>query len=216
MQDIEFSSDGELAVVTLNRPLQNNLVTADMVCQLADIVEGFTGEIRVAILKAQGSTFCSGLDRGVDETIVSTWHRALKWWQRTDLVTIAAMQGVVIGVGFHLALACDLRFSSHNASFRIRENTPGVLAGFGGVQDLVARVGYARAFELCVSDRSLSAAEAERWGLLNAVVDETGLDDAASEMAGLMLTRDRDFLIETKSLLHGNSRMPFLHRGPAE
>jgi crotonobetainyl-CoA hydratase len=96
---------------------------------------------------------------------------------------IAAVNGLAIGGGFEIALACDIVIAAENAEFAVPEVLHGVLADAGGIQRLARRMPYSVAMELLLTGRRMSASTAERWGFVNAVVPSPMLMSAAREMA---------------------------------
>src|ERR671911_885373 len=111
----------------------------------------------------------------LDATIAS-YQRAFTWWRRPDLVTVAAVQGHAIGAGFQLALACDLRVCADDVQFAMRETSLGLVPDLTGTHPLVGLVGYARALEICVTGRFVTAEEAVSTGLANLAVPGEQLD----------------------------------------
>jgi enoyl-CoA hydratase/carnithine racemase len=214
-----------VATVTLADPARRNAQTPAMWRALAETGRLLPGDVRVVVLRGEGVSFSAGLDRraftpeGIDgelsflalakgsdgeiDAAIAGAQEAFTWWRRSDLVTVAAVQGHAIGAGFQLALACDLRICAEDARFAMRETTLGLVPDLGGTHPLVAAVGYARALEICATGRTVHAAEAERIGLANLVVPAADLPAAAEDLAAALLAAPRDALIETKALLRG-------------
>ena len=132
---------------------------------------------------------------------IAGYQEAFSWLRRSDLVTIAAVQGHAIGAGFQLALACDLRVCADDAQFTMAEVTLGLVPDLGGTKRLVDLVGYARALEICVTGRRVAAAEAQRLGLANLVVPRAELDGAVHDLTAAVLAGPRDAVVEVKALL---------------
>lgn len=190
---------------------------------LADISRGMPGDVRVVVIRGEGPTFSSGLDRamftpeGVPgapkfadiaalshdqmDAAIAGYQSAFRWWERPDIVSIAAVQGHAIGAGFQLALACDLRVLADDAQFAIAEPSLGLVPDLGGTGALADLVGYARALEICITGRRVSAHEAHAIGLATAVVPIAELEGAVGDLAAAILAAPRDAVIETKALL---------------
>ncbi|ONK15270.1 enoyl-CoA hydratase/isomerase family protein [Streptomyces sp. MP131-18] len=228
-----------VATVTLVHADKRNAQTPAMWRALAEAGRGLPGDVRVVVLRAEGVSFSAGLDRraftpeGIEGQLsfaalarssdaeataaIAGFQEAFTWWRRTDLVSIAAVQGHAIGAGFQLALACDLRVCAEDVQFAMRETALGLVPDLGGTHPLVALVGYARALEICGTGRTVHAAEAERIGLANLVVPAADLAAAADDLAAALLAAPRNALIETKALLraattHGYDEQRALER----
>ncbi|MEW1659602.1 enoyl-CoA hydratase/isomerase family protein [Streptomyces sp. NPDC093707] len=222
---VRLTVDDAIATVTLANPEKRNAQTPAMWRALVEAGALLPGNVRIVVLRGEGRSFSAGLDRqaftpegfdgepsfldlarGTDEALDATiaeYQEAFTWWRRTDLVSIAAVQGHAIGAGFQLALACDLRVAAEDAQFAMRETSLGLVPDLAGTHPLVGLVGYARALEICATGRFVHADEAARIGLANVVVPGDELDGAVADLAGALLAAPRDAVIETKALLGG-------------
>lgn len=131
------------------------------------------------------------------------YQEGFTWWRRSDIVSIAAVQGHAIGAGFQLALACDLRVVADDVQFAMRETSLGLVPDLTGTHPLVGLVGYARALEICATGRFVTAEEAVSTGLANLAVPVGQLDEAVRDLGAALLAAPRDALVETKALLQG-------------
>ncbi|MEU4211948.1 enoyl-CoA hydratase/isomerase family protein [Streptomyces sp. NPDC026206] len=222
---VQLTVDDAVATVTLTNPAKRNAQSPALWRALAEAGRLLPGTVRVVVLRGEGKSFSAGLDRqaftpegfdgepsfldlarGTDEALdveIATYQQAFTWWRRSDIVSIAAVQGHAVGAGFQLALACDLRVCAEDAQFAMRETSLGLVPDLAGTHPLVSLVGYARALEICATGRFVHAAEAEGMGLANVVVPLTELGAAADDLAAALLAAPRDALIETKALLAG-------------
>ncbi len=214
-----------MATVTLCNPARRNAQTPALWRALVEAGRLLPGSVRVVVLRAEGVSFSAGLDRQgftpegfpgepsftdlargpqdrLDATIAG-YQEAFTWWRRTDLVTIAAVQGHAIGAGFQLALACDLRVCADDVRFAMRETGLGLVPDLTGTKPLVDLLGYARALEICATGRFVHADEAARTGLANLVVPGADLDAAVRDLTAAVLAAPRDAVVETKALLRG-------------
>jgi enoyl-CoA hydratase len=132
-------------------------------------------DVRVVVLTGTGErSFCAGADldelRGLGpddaHAHLLAGQRTLRALERLSKPTIAAVEGVALGGGFELALACTLIVAGERASFGLPEARLGLIPGFGGTQRLPAAIGRRRALALMLSGARLSAAEAHDAGLL--------------------------------------------------
>ncbi|MDJ0344827.1 enoyl-CoA hydratase/isomerase family protein [Streptomyces sp. H10-C2] len=220
---VRLTADDSVATVTLCNPAKRNVQSPALWRALAEAGRLLPGSVRVVVLRGEGQSFSAGLDRqaftpeGFDgepsfidlargsekqlDATISEYQEAFTWWRRTDIVSIAAVQGHAIGAGFQLALACDLRVCADDAQFAMRETSLGLVPDLTGTKPLVELVGYARALEICATGRFVHGSEAERLGLANLVVPGAELDATVQDLTVALLAAPRDAVIETKALL---------------
>jgi enoyl-CoA hydratase/carnithine racemase len=139
-------------------------------------------------------------DGELAETI-GAYQEGFTWLRRSDIVSVAAVQGHAIGAGFQLALACDLRIVADDASFSMREPMLGLVPDLTGTKPLVELVGYSRALEICATSRSVSAEEAHHIGLATAVVKRDELEDTIGDLVAALTAPLYGAVSETKALL---------------
>jgi enoyl-CoA hydratase/carnithine racemase len=147
---------------------------------------------------------------------IAAFQEGFSWLRRPDLITIAAVHGHAIGAGFQLALACDFRVASDDASFTMAEVKLGLVPDLTGTKRLVELVGYARALEICATGRRVPAAEAERIGLANLVVGRADLDGAVADLTAATLAAPRDAVVEIKALIAEAAGRSFAEQEAAE
>ncbi|MEC3993361.1 enoyl-CoA hydratase/isomerase family protein [Actinacidiphila sp. DG2A-62] len=220
---VRLTLDDAVAHVTLCNPAKRNAQSPAVWRALAEAGRLLPGNVRVVVLRAEGVSFSAGLDRqaftpegfdgepsfldlarGSDKELdaaIAGYQEAFTWWRRTDLITVAAVQGHAIGAGFQLALACDLRVCADDVQFAMRETGLGLVPDLTGTKPLVDLVGYGRALEICVTGRFVRGAEAERLGLANLVVPAGELDGAVADLTAALLAAPRGAVNETKALL---------------
>jgi enoyl-CoA hydratase/carnithine racemase len=203
--------------------------------ELGNISRKMPGDVRVVIVRGEGRAFSAGLDLSVargggDSSLpqlaklspaecaerIAGFQEAFTWLRRPSLVTIAAVQGHAIGAGFQLALNCDFRVLADDARFSMAEVTLGLVPDLGGTKRLTELVGAARALEICVTGRRVSAEEADRIGLATAVVPGADLSGAVSDLAAAVLAADRGAVAEIKALLAGAGDRSYAEQDRAE
>ena len=196
MEEIQLTLEENIATVTINRPSVKNAVTSEMWDELQRTFTdlGYRDDVRAVIVTGAGDDFCSGADvsgmasrnegprvhqlesmRKVGDCCLSLFNM--------PKVTIAKVPGVAVGAGMNLALCCDLVVASENARFSEIFAKRGLSVDFGGSFLLPRIVGLQRAKELVLLAEVLSAAEADRMGLINYVVPHDQLDNKALELA---------------------------------
>lgn len=182
---------GSVAILTLNRPEKRNAIDLAMVQALHGILAELARDADLAclILTGAGKAFAAGADigelraRNRFDALAGINSRLFQAVEQFPTPVIAAIQGWALGGGCELALACDLRIAGESARFGQPEVTLGILPGAGATQRLPRLVGLGMARELIFTGRIIDAAEALRIGLVNRVVHDDGLLDAAQELA---------------------------------
>jgi enoyl-CoA hydratase/carnithine racemase len=119
------------------------------------------------------------LDEQTGREMLDTGHALLREWERSRVMTIAAVNGTALGGGCEIAMACDVRIVGQSASFGQPEINLGILPGFGGTQRLPRLVGPAKALEMNTTGETISAEEAYEFGLANRVVPDHELFEEA-------------------------------------
>jgi enoyl-CoA hydratase/carnithine racemase len=189
-QSIEQSLADGVLLLRLNRPEQRNAINEQLQQELAAALfdAAAAPEVRGIILTGSGDAFCAGGDlaRFEGERSVAVFrlysHRLtqlIALIERIEKPVVAAINGLATGAGTQLALACDLRVAADTARFLVREGRIGLIPSHGGTTRLVRLVGLARARDILLGGRDLSAEEALRYGLLTEVVPAAELIDAA-------------------------------------
>lgn len=189
---------GAIAIWTIDRADRMNALSRAVVRELGRLAREAAADraLRAVILAGAGDkAFCAGADlkerRAMDEEDVRDFlplYRAtFGAIDRLPVPVVAALDGVAFGGGLELALACDLRVAAPHVQLGLTETSLGIIPGAGGTQRLTRLVGEARAKELILFARRLSAAEALALGIVNRVAPEgtRALDDALAWAAPL-------------------------------
>ena len=191
MSLVEFATEGEIAIVTINRPEARNAVDRPTAAELAEKFRRFDTDdsLAVAILTGAGGTFCAGADLKAVATDrgnrVSADGDGPLGCTRMLLSkpVIAAVEGFAVAGGIELALWCDLRVAARTATFGVYCRRFGVPLCDGGTIRLPRLIGMSRAMDLILTGRGVSGEEAFAMGLANRVVEPGEALRAAKELA---------------------------------
>jgi enoyl-CoA hydratase/carnithine racemase len=206
-ESIVLEVRGAVATITINRPERRNAVDLATAEALAGALDWFDTDesVRVAILCGAGGTFCAGMDlKAFAETgqrPVTASRGVLGMVRRPPLKPIiAAVQGYVLGGGLELALACDLIVASENTTFGLPEVRRGLVAAGGAAMRLVRQIPYHVALEMLFTGAPIGAERAYEIGLVNRVVPDEHLLQAANGFASLVAAGAPLALMATKRL----------------
>jgi enoyl-CoA hydratase/carnithine racemase len=191
-QHLLRSNDGQLAIITLNRPDRRNALSLDLMLELIDSLDeiGSGANIRAVILAAAGKVFSSGHDlsemvgRNVNDYrhLFDVCTELMTKIQSIPQPVIAQVQGIATAAGCQLVATCDLVVASEQAQFA----TPGVKIGLFCTTPMVAlsrAVGRKRALEMLLTGKLVDAATAAEWGLVNSVVTADQLESETRRLA---------------------------------
>lgn len=190
--NITVETRENLGIITLNRPQALNAVNAEILKELALAAEAFDNNdaVRVLIVKGDGKTFAAGIDikevlsradskfLGIDEM-----QNCFRRFAAVKKPIIAAVSGYALGIGCELALACDIILAADNARFGQPELSLGTIPAFGATQRLTRALGKAKAMEMILSGRALTAEEAFVSGLVSRIVPLPDLFEDAAKTA---------------------------------
>jgi enoyl-CoA hydratase len=180
------AGEGGIAAVTVNRPDKLNALSGAVILELRDAFERIAGapELRAAIVTGAGEkAFVAGADIAELEKLSPSeardfavrGQRVFRLLETSGKPSVAAVNGYALGGGLELAMACTVRFASENARLGQPEVKLGIVPGYGGTQRLPRLVGRGRALEMLLSGEPVTAADAHRIGLVNAVVPQAEL-----------------------------------------
>lgn len=178
----------QILILRMNRPESANALNTAMATEFRHFFSSLSDSpCRALILTGQGKHFCAGADlkdrKAMDEEAWHAQHHAFEEAHRAllacDIPVIAAVNGAAMGGGLELAMACDFIYAATNARLALTETRLGIMPGLGGTQLLPRKIGYAAAAELIYCARSLNASEAQELRLVNRVLPESTLLDAA-------------------------------------
>jgi len=193
---ILVEKDPPIATVRFNRPRVLNALNPALIAELVDALQALDrdDEVRAIVLTGNERAFAAGADIGVmaESTVVEQIHRdQFATWDKVRKVKkplIAAVSGWALGGGCETAMMCDMIVASESARFGQPEINIGVMPGAGGTQRIAQALGKAKAMELVLTGRPITAEEALAMGLVNRVAPvESYLEEAQSlarEIAG--------------------------------
>ena len=191
---------GPICTVTVNRPKVLNALDLETVRELTDAFVALSNDaaIRCVIVTGAGDkAFVAGADIAAmaelsppeARAFAERGHRLGAVMEALPAPVIAAVNGFALGGGLELALACDFALASSTAKLGLPEVTLGVIPGFGGTQRLARRIGPGRARELIYTGNLLTADEALRIGLVNAVTEPAALSTTVRALAEKIASR---------------------------
>jgi enoyl-CoA hydratase/carnithine racemase len=210
---------GEVELWTIDGEGRRNSLSRAMIAELNAQLARAAQErrLRCVVLTGAGDrAFCAGADlkerRTMSDDEVHGFHRSLRAAlddiERSPKVFLAALNGAALGGGLELALACDLRVAADHAELGLPEVGLGIIPGGGGTARLPRAIGAARAKELILTARRLTAAEALAWGLVSRIAPLAALRDAALELARLVARNAPVSLRQAKRAIDGGLGLP--------
>ena len=186
---------GGVAELVINGP-PLNLFDQQMILDMETALAGVhalaqAGDVRAMLLRAEGRTFCGGVDvhefQGLTPAggapLLSRFFHLVQTLEALPIPTLAVVHGLNLTIGFELALGADLLWAAEDASFGLVEATVGLTPGAGGTQRVAARAGSARAAEMVFTGDVYPAAEMYRWGVVNRLLPAGQLLGAARGFA---------------------------------
>lgn len=201
---LKTDRDGDVVTLTIDRPKRRNALHGPLWDGLKEAALALHDDKpRAVIIRGEGEHFCAGMDLKMDNPLIQRLAPAMAEKDEPALRSliedlkacvdaiasipapvIAAVEGACTGGGLELALASDLRVAAKGAFFSMPEATIGMVPDVGGTVRLSRIVGQARATDLILTGRRITAEEAERWGIVSRLVDDGSAYDAAKKLAG--------------------------------
>lgn len=210
-----FDIRDSIARITLNRPDAANALNVDMAKDLMHAALQCDADpvIRAVIITGTGRMFCAGGDlksfaaQGEKlayhlKEVTTYLHAAMSRFTRMNAPVIAAVNGTAAGAGMSLACACDLVLAAESAKFTMAYTRVGLTPDGSSTYFLPRIVGLKRALELTLTNRLLSAQEAQAWGIVTKVVPDAHLQAEADALAAQLAAGATSALGAAKRLLH--------------
>ena len=222
MADLEYTVADGIGTILLNRPHRKNAFTLDMLDAWADALRSARTDeaVRVVLVTGAGGAFCAGVDLDDFAEITTTLDRQAVLQNRVHRVAaaaldldkplIAAVDGVAVGAGMDMALACDIRLASTRARFSEAYVRVGLLPGDGGAHLLPRIVGQARALELLWTGRFVEAQEALDLGIVLSLHEPEELAESAGELCRRLAAGPPVAIRAIKRLVRNGERVDFM------
>jgi enoyl-CoA hydratase/carnithine racemase len=220
---------GGVLRVWLNRPAKRNALNTTALDEIADCFRRVDTdfETRVVVLGGRGASFCAGADRRDPPASARTrrssnatererrWagqigRRACAAIAECEAITIARVHGHAVGGGLALALCCDFRVAASDTVFHVPEVDLGIPLLWGATPKLIYEVGAARAREIILACDRFSAADAERWNVVQRCVAPDRLDAETDRLARQMAAKPEIAVHMAKTQLRGYARIAAL------
>ena len=182
--------------IRIDRPERMNALGVATVEELQQAI-GAVAAARVVLIRGSGKAFCAGADlkerAGMEQPARVAHNRAINAavdaLEALPMPTIAVLNGLALGGGLEIALACDLRFAAASATLGLTETRVGAIPGAGGTQRLPRLIGTARAMQMMFAGEPVDAKTAEVWGLVQDVASDGELDARVLRYASLVASR---------------------------
>jgi enoyl-CoA hydratase len=210
-ENIKLDREGNIAIVTLNRPDALNALNGQLMDELTDALNALEAddEIGATIITGSDKAFAAGedikemqsksyMDVFMEDFITANWERAASCRKPV----IAAVAGYALGGGCELAMMCDFIIAADNAKFGQPEIKLGVIPGAGGSQRLTRFIGKSKAMDMILTGRMMDVEEAERAGLVSRVVPVADLLDEAKKVAKTIADLSRPAVMIAKEAVN--------------
>lgn len=176
--DLQVTRDGEIAIITLNRPAKRNALSDSLVHELGVCIDGLAKDVRAIVLAGNGDHFCAGLDLSELKDLDAAdgaehsrmWHRIFDRIQFGRVPVVAALHGAVIGGGLELACCAHVRVAEPSTFYALPEGQRGIFVGGGGSVRIPRLVGVSRMTDMMLTGRVYRAEEGERVGFAQYLV----------------------------------------------
>ncbi len=208
-----FEKNGNIATITINRPEVYNALDHDVNTELLQHFEAVGGDdaVRAVVLTGAGKAFCSGADVSImasgitpdqlGEFVLKYYKPLIPLIHELDKPVVCAMNGVAAGIGASLALACDLKVMSEEASLMLAFSNIGLVPDGGASWFYARQLGYSRALQLAIEAEKLSADRALDYGMVNKVAPAGEVLSTAQDWAEKLANRPTVTLGLTKKTM---------------
>jgi enoyl-CoA hydratase len=216
LENILWSVDGGVGLVTMNRPKALNALNAQTLRELGQLLDAVEKDATLKALVITGSgekAFVAGADIAEMSVLgplearrfAEAGQRTFERLEALAIPTVAAVNGFALGGGCELAMACDLIYASEKARFGQPEVNLGIIPGFGGTQRLQRRVGAPRAMEMILTGDMVDAAGAKAWGLALEILPPEKLLEHAVAQARKIASKGPAAIAAAKRILRATA-----------
>lgn len=212
-KNLIFTQEKGLAVITLNRPKAHNALCAELNDELEHVLSQLERdpEVKVVILTGGPKVFAAGADitemANADPLkayqISKQGHRVHDRLEELPYPTIAAINGLALGGGCELSLACDFRIAGENSMIGLPEISLGIFPGAGGTQRLAKLIGPSRAKEMVFLGGPIKGPKALELGMVNRIVPDDQVLEEAKKFAAKLMEKPRVALSQAKAAMSG-------------
>lgn len=210
---------GRVGRLTLNRPEAKNAITVELSYGLAAGVRELAPEVDVITIRGAGGTFCAGGDvaaldalrakgRADLATMFTAFRDALAAIATAEVPVVAVVEGHAVAGGFELLQSCDIVLAAESAVLADIHSRFGQIPGGGGTQLLARRVGLARASALVLTGDTLTARQAQEWGLVYEIAPDGELDEALASLIKRLTRGSRAARMQSKRLIRHGIELP--------
>lgn len=218
---VDYQLDGDVAVVTLNRPDRFNAIEKTIAAGVVDAMSRAAAEARAAVVTGAGKAFCSGADLSemVDQYetggpelgrfLDEIFHPVVHAITNSAVPTVGAINGVAAGAGLGLSLGLDIRVMAQSAFLTSAFTAIGLAPDSGTTWWLPQMVGVSKAIELTMTNKRVAAEEARDLGLCAEVVPDDDVVGRAIELASSLADLVPDSLVTTRNLVRGATSLTF-------
>jgi 2-(1,2-epoxy-1,2-dihydrophenyl)acetyl-CoA isomerase len=216
MSSLLFHIKNNIAFITLNRPEKLNAFNREMALLLQEKLDECASlhEVRAVHLTGAGKGFCAGQDlaeitapgnQGLERLLAEQYNPLVTRIRNLPKPVVAAVNGVAAGAGANIALCCDIVVAAQSASFVQAFSKIGLIPDSGGTWFLPRLVGWQKATALAMLGEKISAAEAERMGMIYKVYEDADLGNASTGLAAKLAQLPTRALALTKHALNYSS-----------
>ena len=191
-QEVLSETRGSALIISFNRPEVGNVLNLDMANHIFEALKPATTNpgIRAVLLRGQGGNFMKGLDLKIYSAeyntaimaanqLIQPYHSTIRSMHLMDKPVLAAVEGHVAGPGMSFMLASDLVLAARSTTFNLAFTSYAMSPDGGASHTLTRKVGAAKAMELLMLSETFTAEDAEKWGLINGIVDDDKLHSEA-------------------------------------